>query len=160
MAPTIRLRPMAPDDRHAVRDLVLAGLAERWGTATDPALNRDLDDVALAHPGSTTLVAVTDDGVVVGTGTIVPRPGATAEIVRMSVEWSRRGAGVGRMIVDALVEIAAAGHPPVRRIVLGTTATWHDAIRFYERCGFVITHHADGAFGRDAWFERQLDAAS
>jgi GNAT superfamily N-acetyltransferase len=156
MAVAVHVRPIEDGDREAVRDLVLAGLADRWGTDADPTLNRDLDDLATAYPGSTTLVAVTADGAVVGTGTIVPRSAATAEIVRMSVVRSRRGAGVGRMIVDALIEVARDAEPPVRRVVLETTATWHDAIRFYERCGFVITHHADGAFGRDAWFERQL----
>ncbi|MGD9998925.1 MAG: GNAT family N-acetyltransferase [Ilumatobacteraceae bacterium] len=156
IAYSVRLRPLEPSDRAAVRDLVLAGLADRWGTEADPALNDDLDDLPAAHPASTTLVAVTDDGAIVGTGTIVPRDGGTAEIVRMSVAKSRRGAGIGRLIVDALVDVARIAEPPINRVVLETTATWQDAIRFYERCGFVITHHADGAFGRDAWFERQL----
>jgi GNAT superfamily N-acetyltransferase len=156
MASLVHLRPIEDGDRDAVRALVLAGLADRWGTEADPTLNRDLDDLAAAHPTSTTLVAVTDEGALVGTGTIVPRSADTAEIVRMSVVRSRRGAGVGRMIVDALIDVARGADPPIRRVVLETTATWHDAIRFYERCGFVITHHADGAFGRDAWFERQL----
>jgi GNAT superfamily N-acetyltransferase len=155
----VELRPIEAADRDAVRALVLAGLADRWGTDADPTLNRDLDDLTAAYPDGTTLVAVTGDGTVVGTGTIVPRAGGTAEIVRMSVVKSRRGAGIGRMIVDALVDVALDTVPPVRRVVLETTATWHDAIRFYERCGFVITHHADGAFGRDAWFERQLVSA-
>jgi GNAT superfamily N-acetyltransferase len=159
MTPEVTVRPLTAGDADTVRSLILAGLSDRWGTAADPTLNRDLDDLETAYPGSTTLVAVGADGSVIGTGTIVPRAHGTAEIVRMSVEKSRRGAGVGRRIVDALVDVARGHEPPISRIVLETTATWHDAIRFYERCGFVITHHADGAFGRDAWFERQLVAA-
>jgi putative acetyltransferase len=147
------VRDMRSGEAAAVRSLVLAGLAEHWGSV-DPSLNPDLDDLAAAHPGSRTLVAVDPAGTIVGTGTIVPRGTGTAEVVRMSVATARRGTGVGRQVLDALVEVAQSWG--VHRLVLETTADWSGTVAFYERCGFRITHHEDGEFGRDAWFERRL----
>ncbi len=43
-----------------------------------------------------------------------------------------------------------------KAVVLETTATWTDAVRFYERFGFELTHYEDGAFGRDAYFRLEL----
>ncbi len=100
---------MAPNDQTQVRDLVLAGLAEHWGDV-DPALNGDLDDLARFHPGSTTLVAELD-GRIVGTGTMVPRDGHTAELLRVSVAPDQRRSRLAQTIVDQLVERAwADGH--------------------------------------------------
>lgn len=149
----VQVRDVRVGEASAVRSLVLAGLAEHWG-AVDPSLNPDLDDLAAAHPGSRTVVAVDAAGTIVGTGTVVPRGPDTAEVVRMSVATSWRGTGVGRQVLDALIERALAWG--VQRLVLETTADWSDTVAFYERCGFRITHHTDGEFGRDAWFERRL----
>ena len=43
-------------------------------------------------------------------------------------------------------------------VVLETTTAWHDTIRFYERCGFEITHREEGEFGSDTWFAMDLRA--
>jgi putative acetyltransferase len=159
----ISVRRFTAGDQPAVRDLVLAGLVDHWG-AVDPTLNSDLDDIATSYASGTTLVAVAGetDSTIVGTGTIVPRSVGVAEIVRMSVAGEVRGQGIGRLLVEALIDVACsewtAAPAPIERVVLETTATWTDTIRFYERCGFAITHHADGEFGRDAWFERRIAA--
>jgi hypothetical protein len=60
------------------------------------------------------------------------------------------------MLVDALMQVARTGWAdgPMQRVVLETTSTWTDTIRFYERCGFAATHVTDGPFGPDTWFER------
>ncbi len=151
--PEFRLRDLRPDtDTAAVRALVLAGLEQHWGVV-DATLNPDLDDLPGAHPGSRTVVAVDVDGRVIGTGTVVPRDASTAEVVRMSVDAGCRRSGVGRAVLDELV--ATAERWGTERVVLETTATWTDTIAFYERNGFRVTHHDDGPFGRDAWFERR-----
>jgi len=147
------VRELRHGDGAAVRSLVLAGLAEHWGSV-DPSLNPDLDDLASAYPGSRTLVAVDPDGTIVGTGTLVPRGDGVAEVVRMSVTTRLRGTGVGRLVLDALTAVALARG--VERMVLETTASWTATVAFYERCGLRLTHYADGDFGRDAWFERRL----
>ena len=156
MEPTIRRFTTADQDH--VRALVLTGLAQHWDAPIDPTLNPDLDDIAASYAHGTTLVAVMPDGAVVGTGTIVPRGTATAQIVRMSVATEHRGHGIGQRLVYALIDIAGDGwgRPAIQTIVLETTATWTATIRFYQRCGFAITHHTDGEFGRDTWFARDV----
>lgn len=155
--PEIELRRFTPADQPAVRALVLAGLAEHWGASLDTALNPDLDDIATSYAHGITMVAV-GDGHIVGTGTIVPRAPDTVEIVRMSVDVAWRSRGVGRQVLEALVAgaVDADQAGELRRVVLETTADWQRTVAFYERSGFVITHHDDGPFGRDAWFERVL----
>ncbi len=138
----------------AVRSLILAGLAEHWGTV-DEALNSDLNDLAQMY-GSGRIVVCLSDGRVVGTGTIVPRDPQTAEIVRMSVATAFRRAGVGRKVLGRLLDTADGWG--MHRVVLETAAHWVDAVSFYQSCGFRITHYEDGEFCRDAHFERRLVA--
>ncbi|MFM2073652.1 MAG: hypothetical protein RLZZ623_3916 [Actinomycetota bacterium] len=154
------LRDFAPPDQAAVRSLIEAGLHEHWGKAPDdPSINADLVDLAASYADDRIVVAV-DGERVVGCGIV--RRGAdsqagptTAVIVRMSVDPSRRMRGIGRAVLDELVETARVWN--VERVVLETSSAWTAAVRFYERCGFAITHHTDGPFGRDTWFERRLD---
>jgi hypothetical protein len=52
---------------------------------------------------------------------------------------------------------AAGDQPAVAALILGGLAEhWGDVVAFYLRCGFVLTQHVDGEFGRDAWFARTL----
>jgi GNAT superfamily N-acetyltransferase len=148
------IRDISVEEAAAVRELVLAGLAEHWGDV-DPALNTDLTDLAVAHPGSRTLVALDPAGALVGTGTVVPRGDGTAELVRMSVAAGARGTGVGRALVDALVAVARTWG--CGRVVLETTSAWEGTVAFYLACGFTVTHEDDGPFGRDTWFARDLE---
>ncbi len=92
---------------QAVRSLILAGLSEHWGTV-DPALNRDLHDLASTYADATVLVAC-QGGEVVGTGTVVRRGELTAEIVRMSVAVTHRRNGLGRRLVDASSRLPEIG---------------------------------------------------
>ncbi|KAJ1562313.1 hypothetical protein HK405_013555 [Cladochytrium tenue] len=50
-APTqpLLIRGFRAADQAAARTLVLAGLAERWGAAMDPARNTDLDDITASY---------------------------------------------------------------------------------------------------------------
>ena len=146
---------LRPAEQAAVRSLILAGLSEHWGTV-DPALNRDLDHQASTYAEGTVLVAC-DGPDLVGTGTIVRRDALSAEIVRMSVAATHRRMGVGRRLVDAMIQIARDWG--MKRIVLETTAEWTEVVEFYVRCGFTLTHFEVGRFGRDAWFEMNLDVA-
>lgn len=145
----ITLLPFQPADQQAVRDLILAGLAEHWGTL-DPARNPDLKDIAASYTGAVFLVA-RQAGRIIGCGALVPRTVETAGIVRMSVAADVRRQGVGCLILTALCDHARAGG--FRRVVLETTATWTEVIAFYLRFGFRITHHQDD----DVYFLLELD---
>lgn len=140
--------PFAPERQGPVRELILAGLAERWGVL-DPARNRDLEDIASTYRHADVLVALLGDRVV-GVGACVPRSPEVGQIVRMAVASDLRRHGIGRALLQALCARAQAAG--LRRIVLETTATWDDAIRFYQRYGFQMTHVHNG----DVYFALDL----
>jgi GNAT superfamily N-acetyltransferase len=152
MADSRQLRDFRAEDQVAVRSLVLAGLGEHWGVI-DESLNPDLADIAASYSDGRTVV-VEVDGTLVGTGTVVPREDGVAEIVRMSVHRDFRRRGIGRVIADELKRTAATWGASA--VVLETSAHWDGVVAFYSRCGFGVTHHVDGDFGRDAWFEHPL----
>jgi GNAT superfamily N-acetyltransferase len=150
---SVDVHDLRSDERGAVRSLILHGLQEHWGSV-DPTLNSDLDDLATTYAAGRVLVA-TDGSGVVGTGTVIRRDDATAEIVRMSVAPEHRRAGLGRRLVADL--IATARSWGMSRVVLETSAHWTNAVEFYTRCGFTQTRVESGTFGLDAWFEMNLD---
>lgn len=144
----LMIEPLTPADQPAARALILAGLEEHWGWL-DPSLNPDLDDILTSYAGAVFLAAKVD-GALIGTGVLIPEGVGAGRIVRMSVDKAQRRGGVGTRILRALLDEARAlGY---RKIVLETTETWDDAIGFYLRNGFRITHHAGG----DAHFELRL----
>ncbi|MBN1250472.1 MAG: GNAT family N-acetyltransferase, partial [Anaerolineae bacterium] len=148
----VRIRAFQPHDQAAAKDLILAGLEEHWGTL-DPTRNPDLNDVAATYAGASFLLAVMrDDSVerIVGTGALKPHNATTGEIVRMSVAREARRRGIGRRILDALLDEARVRG--MTRVILETTETWAGAIAFYLAAGFEITHYQDG----DVYFSLNL----
>ena len=135
----MRFEDLTRDDLEEVRELVLAGLADHWGEL-DPALNPDLDDMLASYSNGRTVVARSDDGRIIATGTVIPRDDTAAEIVRMSVATHARRTGLGRALVEELV--ATANGWGVARVILETTSAWTDVMVFYLSCGFHITHTA------------------
>jgi len=146
--PEISLLPFRPEDQVAVKQLVLAGLAEHWGKI-DLTKKPDLSDIADNYASADFLVAWSE-GRIVGCGALVPRANQIAEIVRMSVAADMRRQGIARCILDRLVEIAR--DRGCRRVILETTAMWTGVIEFYLRCGFHVTHHKEG----DVYFALDL----
>jgi putative acetyltransferase len=144
----ITITPFHPADQAEIKELILYGLVEHWGFL-DPTKNPDLDDIAASYRGATFLVARLGDAIV-GTGALVPRRDGSAEIVRMSVAPQHRRSGIGRRILEALIEQARA--QGFRQVILETTSTWSEVIEFYLRCGFRITHTQEG----DVYFEMAL----
>jgi GNAT superfamily N-acetyltransferase len=116
-------------------------------------------------------VARTASGDLVGHLQAVPRDGDTWEVTNTAVSESSRGQGVGRLLLEhAVAEGQAAG---VRRVILATATADVGNLRFYQRCGFRMTHVVQDAFSsyqgypdgievdgipmRDqVWFERVL----
>jgi len=139
MNTSISIAPFQPSDQQAVKALVLAGLADHWGRL-NPALNPDLNDIAISYREAVFLVAK-QNGQVVGCGALVPHDEHTAEIKRMSVAASLRRQGLGRRILMALCEEAKARG--FRRIILETTETWDEVIAFYLAFGFRVTYYQD-----------------
>jgi len=95
-----------------------------------------LDEHSGGHPA---IVAVDDDGTIVGFGSISPwrpRPAYSPTVedsVYVHHDW--RGSGVGRIVLDELVRLAQAHgfHSVMARIVGGHEAS----IALHARCGFA-----------------------
>ena len=136
----VEIRPFQPDDQAPVRDLILAGLEEYWGTL-DESKNPDLQDIADSYRDGIFLVACLEQQIVC-TGALLPRSAETAEIVRMSVAQHLRRQGVGWQMLTELC--CRAYRHGFRQVILETTATWEYAIAFYQAFGFQISHYADG----------------
>ena len=138
--PDLSIRPFRPEDQAAAKALILEGLKEHWGSI-DPQRNPDLDDIAASYAGGFFLVAALG-GIIVATGGLIPRAPGAAEIARMSVARAERRRGIGSAVLCRLLEEAkAAGY---QKIILETTATWDEAIAFYQSHGFRFTHLRGG----------------
>jgi len=146
----IFIRPFRPEDQSGTKALILEGLREHWG-AIDPDRNPDLLNIASAYAGAVFLLACRGERIL-GTGALLQRGNGTAEIVRMSVIREMRRQGIGGLILRALLERAKAAG--AKRIILETTAAWQDAVAFYQKHGFQITHFDGG----DAYFALDLAA--
>ena len=68
--PAIEIRAFQPEDQDRVRQLILEGLEEHWGTL-DPGLNPELDDIDASYGAGTILVAWRAARIV-GVGMIMP----------------------------------------------------------------------------------------
>jgi GNAT superfamily N-acetyltransferase len=116
-------------------------------------------------------VARTPSGDVVGHLQAVPRAGDTWEVTSTAVSEASRGQGVGRLLLEHAVDVARSAG--VTRVILATATADVGNLRFYQRCGFRMTHVVQDAFTsyqgypdgividgvplRDqVWFERRL----
>jgi len=153
--PDLSIRPIRLEDKTEAKALILEGLKEHWGSI-DPQWNPDLDDITASYAGGFFLVATVGDRIV-ATGALVPRDGGVAEIVRMSVARDLRRKGIGSAVLRRLLDDAkSAGY---RKVILETTSIWEEAIAFYNKHGFRVTHIRAG----DTYFAIDLpepDAAA
>ncbi|MFF1559734.1 GNAT family N-acetyltransferase [Streptomyces sp. NPDC058279] len=150
----ITIRPALPAEYEALGDITArAYLGDGLLTygADDPYLAR-LKDVAgrAATAAAEVLVAVLDDGRVVGGVTFAAPGSALCDIARpdeaefrmLAVAREGRGRGAGEALVRACVDRARAVDG-VRRLVLSTTPDMLGAHRIYERLGFVRSPERD-----------------
>jgi GNAT superfamily N-acetyltransferase len=127
-------------DEPALRELIVQGLAERWGRY-DPQCNPDLENFAEHYRSSVVLVAKRGSRIV-GAGVLQPESDGTGRIVRMSVASDCRREGIGTLILQGLLQ--AARERGYKRVVVETTASWESAVKFYSSRGFIPTEVRDG----------------
>ena len=89
-------------------------------------------------------VAVTPEGETVGHLQAVPRDHAHWEITNTAVVESQRGRGIGRALVEHAVDVARSCG--IVHVVLATGAADIGNLRFYQRCGFRLTHVVPDVF--------------
>ena len=83
-------------------------------------------------------VARAAGGEVIGHLQVVPRGEEVWEVTNTAVVQSQRGRGAGRALLERAVDGARAAG--VRRLILATGAADVGNLRFYQRCGFRMTH--------------------
>jgi GNAT superfamily N-acetyltransferase len=89
-------------------------------------------------------VARTPDGTAVGHLQVIPREPGVWEVTNTAVAEASRGLGIGRALLErALDEARSAG---VERVILATATADVGNLRFYQRCGFRMTHVVPDAF--------------
>ena len=121
--------PLLPE----VRELIRA--SDAYAQALYPAESNHLVDVeSLAQPHVIFCVARQDDAIV-GCGAAVLKPEGYAELKRMFVAEAARGHGVGRQLLAFLEEQVRQRGVMLTRLETGVYS--HDAIRLYERMGYV-----------------------
>ncbi len=142
----LTLRTATPDDVDALVALIVGG---KLGDDDDGPEHRDEYIDALREidddPASTVLVAVNHGVDVVGMLQLITfrhvqhRGGRCAEIESMHVRHDLRYSGIGGKLLDHAV--AHAREMGCYRVQLTSNSKRGDAHRFYERHGFVASHH-------------------
>ena len=164
----MEVRPVAPDEYARLGALTALAYTSLPGYVADPEYVEELHDVRsrAETPGCEVLVAVDDDGTVLGGVTFVGDPTSpmaehgvdgAASIRMLAVDPSAQGRGVGAALAREC--IARARSLGVPAIVLHSTPWMDAAHRLYARLGFVRDesvdiHHLPGI---DLWgFRVQL----
>ncbi len=137
----MKIRPIEPRDQDQCKELIYAGLREHLGAGFNPAIRHpDLEDISKWYRKQTFLVNVME-GKVIATGALIEEDANTGRIVRMSVRREFRRSGIGRRILDELKEGAKARG--FRRLVVETTSSWENVVRFYVANGFEISGYRE-----------------
>ncbi|MEJ2748799.1 MAG: GNAT family N-acetyltransferase [Anaerolineae bacterium] len=130
----VRLRPFTPQDQSATRNLILDGLGSHFGFI-DETLNSDLDDIWQHYvvPGNIFVVAEIE-GQIVGSGALIKEAKGVGRLVRMSVSANYQRRGIGRKLVQHLIQRAI--EQGYQCLLVETNHDWYDAIGLYQSCGF------------------------
>lgn len=152
----VTIREFEPGDETAFRQL-----NEEWITHYFAIETRDAE--VINHPeanilalGGRIFFAVLE-GRSVGCCALIPAGPDQFEVAKMAVTEACRGIGIGRRILNAVVE--AARSAGVRRLSLETNHALTNAIHLYESIGFrhVAPGHTSGYARADVFMEMSLD---
>lgn len=111
-------------------------------------------------PGSEYWIAE-EDGVIIGGCGIFPTPGlpeGCAELVKLYLDASKRGRGIGRDLMEKAFE--SARQFGYRQVYLESMPELNKAISLYQRAGFRFIPAQlgnSGHFGCDIWMIKDLD---
>lgn len=167
---SVAVRKFERKDQQEVRDLVLEGLAERWGSVFDPSYNRDLDDISNYYvERHRATIAVLEDSdqpyggrSILGCGILLPLPAEDVydtwcpepesradvlsglricRMMRLSVSKDCRGKGYAKRIIHHLVEVAR--EQGFDRILVETETLWTSAVQIYKSMGFEVVESGE-----------------
>jgi GNAT superfamily N-acetyltransferase len=145
--------PRSPDARHCLRSF-FEELDRRFDVGFDPELSISAGDEEMTLPAGLLLVA-TADGSPVGCGAVkFHHDTGIGEVKRMWVSPAARGHGLGRRLLDSLVE-EASSHG-MRTLRLETNRALHEARGLYRAAGFTEVEPYNDESYADYWFQRDL----
>lgn len=139
----MEIRRVRPEEYLAVGEIRVRAYRDLFGGGPLGPYENQLLDVARRDIDSEVLVALDDDGQLLGAVTYVPGPGLTmseftdpdaAGIRMLAVEPRRQGSGAGRTLVEACLQ--RARRDGRRRIILHSTPRMTTAHGIYRRFGF------------------------
>jgi len=148
--PPFQIRAARADEQAAIRDLTLAAY-EQYATimaATAWAgLQRAIQSALARDDGAERIVAVQDDGRLIGSVSLYPADtnaygGSVVRVSRpelrlLAVSATARGQGVGKALVQECLRRAALAGADA--LGLHTSASMQAALHLYEQLGFVRT---------------------
>ena len=148
----ILIRQIQPADNKEIASIVRSALAEFGANKPGTVYYDEATDhlyEAFQAPASRYLIALTDGELLGGAG-IFPSPGlpeGTCELVKMYLNASARGKGLGKRMIEKCLEFAKeAGY---RQVYLETMPELQKAVHVYEKFGF---RYLDGPMGNTGHF--------
>lgn len=162
MQEDIQIRTIAPEDNRALAQVIRTALAE-FGANKPGTVYFDPTTDALYElfraPGSVYFVALQANQVIGGCG-IFPTenlPKGTCELVKLYVDKSARGQGLGKTLLEKSMQWAKENG--YKEIYLESMPELAKAVSIYEKCGFTKLTHALGNSGHDGcdiWMTKTL----
>lgn len=159
----IIIRPIEPADNKAIASIIRTALTEfganKPGTVFYDDTTDHLYELFTAEPKSGYFIAL-QDGIIVGGAGYFPTeglPNNTCELVKMYLNATVRGMGLGRKMIDYV--LAAAKKKGYTQVYLETMPELNKAVKVYEQFGFS---YLDGPMGNsghngcDIWMIRTL----
>jgi GNAT superfamily N-acetyltransferase len=132
------------------KEVILSGFLERFGYI-DHSLNPDIQDIWTVYMQGDDLFYVGMDGDrMICTGAIRRESSDTFQVVRMSVLKAYRKHGLGRRMLAHLEDKAQS--LGARRLILETNKRWTDAIHFYQKNGYWVSHEDEVS----CYFEKEF----
>lgn len=162
MSAMLRIRPIEIGDNIALAKVIRAALKEfganKPGTVYFDASTDTLYEVFRA-PRSVYFVATINDIVVGGSG-IYPTenlPQGTCELVKLYLDPSARGTGLGKQLMEMSLQWAKENG--YNQVYLESMPELSKAVSIYEKLGFKRIDHPlgnSGHSGCDIWMTKQL----
>ncbi len=133
------IRSFQTSDKEAFRTLNEAWISHYFALEPeDTELLSDPEAKILATGGHIFVAVAGQDKEeeVVGCFALLPLPGNTLRLARMTVREDQRGKGVGRRLLSHAILTAQALH--ARRLVLETSGKLESAVHLYQTAGFCF----------------------
>ena len=130
---SITIRPYTPSDRQDFRRLNEAWISKLFAVEIEDLKVLDHPEEHILDRGGVILMAFDGDKAV-GCGALLPMENHCFEIAKMAVDENLRGQGIGRRVLQRLIDLAR--EKGAKRLYLETNHRLENAIHLYESSGF------------------------